>query len=363
MAGPGRLTRGVVLLTTLLILALLAAYAWQMVGRHTLLIAQYRQGFTGDQALTYALGAETFARQILFQDWSEGGTQKDTLQEMWAQAPPPFEVENGSIEIQARDLQGCFNLNSVASGRRGPGPGEDGEDQGDPSSGMPGIDETEPSGLPERDGLGPGAPGVQQQRLRQLLRNLGLPDALADQWRDWVDVDLDPSGFGAEDGDYLSLDPAYRTANGRAADISEFRLLRDLEPDMYDAVEGSLCVLPNDDLKLNVNTARPEVLASLSAAQELEPVARFAEGPRDLADVSQFTQLFPDLAGAVDALTVSSEYFEVSIRARVDDASVELVSVLRRDPSNGRIELISRDLSRNFRSLFMAELDARDDTP
>ena len=47
MADPRRLSRGVVLLTTLLVLALLAALAWQMVGRHSMLIAQYRQGFSG----------------------------------------------------------------------------------------------------------------------------------------------------------------------------------------------------------------------------------------------------------------------------------------------------------------------------
>jgi hypothetical protein len=47
----------------------------------------------------------------------------------------------------------------------------------------------------------------------------------------------------------------------------------------------------------------------------------------------------------------------------VDDAQVEMVSVLRRDPGNGRVELLSRDLSKNFQSLFLAERDAPDASP
>jgi len=80
-------------------------------------------------------------------------------------------------------------------------------------------------------------------------------------------------------------------------------------------------------------------------------------------DKSIFIEQFPDLASAVDALTVSSEYFEVSIRAQVDDAQVELVSVLRRDPGSGRVELLSRDLSKNYQSLFLAGQGAPDSSP
>ncbi len=335
MASPRRLSGGVVLLTTLLILALLAALAWQMVGKHTLLIAQYRAGFTADQALSYALGAEALARQILYQDWSEGGREKDTLLEIWAQPVAPFEIDNGFLEIQVRDLHSCFNLNSVASGTMPGGAG----------------------GAPE-DATAPN-----HQRLRQLLRNRGLPDALADGWRDWVDADQDLNGFGAEDGDYLLLDPAYRTANALAAHVSEFRLLKDLEPGMLDALGQSVCVLPTDALRINVNTARADVLAALSPAVTEAQLAGFVDSLRDLADVAQFTQLFPDLAGAVDALTVTSEYFEISIRAQVDDGQAELAIVVRRDPGDGRVELVSRDFSRNFQSLFAAELNVSDPAP
>ena len=90
-----RQSQGVVLLSILLIVALLAALAYQLVGRHSLLIAQMRHTFSGDQALQYALGGETFARQILFEDWSESGQGVDDLSESWAQPLQPFEIEGG----------------------------------------------------------------------------------------------------------------------------------------------------------------------------------------------------------------------------------------------------------------------------
>jgi general secretion pathway protein K len=365
MAHSRRLNRGVVLITTLLVLALLAALAWQMVGRHTILIAQYRQGFAGDQALAYALGAETFARQILHQDWVEGGPRKDTLLEMWAQAVPPFEVDNGFLEIQARDLHGCFNLNSVATGTSGQPSGEADPADPDPADDDNGVTEIRnPGETAPGGGGGPGAGAANNlQRLRQLVRNLNLPEGVADAWRDWVDPDQEITGFGAEDADYLLLDPAYRTASAPAGHVSELRLLKGIEPEMVEALEPSVCTLPTTTLKLNVNTAPPEVLAALNPALNPDALARFTETPRDLDDVAEFTQQFPDLAGAVDALTVSSEYFEVSVRARVDDAQVEMVSVLHRDPGSGRIELLSRDLSKNFQSLFLADPVASDRSP
>lgn len=363
MAHPRRLNRGIVLLTTLLILAVLIAIGWQMAGRQSIFIAQHRQAFAVDQALFYAMGAETFARQLLHQDWSEGGPQKDTLLEIWAQAAPPFSIDNGVIEIRARDLNGCFNLNSIADGQLGQTAADTGDGDPEQASQPPLFEPDSPADsggniepmTPVSGGqsrLGDAA--VRMQRLRQLLLQIGLPEDIADAWRDWVDFDENVSGAGAEDGDYMLMEPAYRTANQPAAHVSELRLLRDMAPEVLDAIDDLVCTLPTASLKLNVNTARPEVLASLSPSVNVEALRAATEGPRDFADVGQFIQLFPELGNAVDALTVTSEYFEVSIRAQVDDSAVQLVSVLRRDPASGQIELISRDLSRNYQSLFAA---------
>ncbi len=314
MAGSQRLSRGVVLLSVLLIVALLAALAYQLIARHSLTVAQARYSFSSDQSLAYALGAETLARQVLYEDWSQSGQGVDNLLETWAQPLAPFEIENGLLEVQVRDMHGCFNLNSLA-------------------------------GSEAKQNLA---------RLKTLLRNNNVPDTLADAWQDWVDADDSINGFGAEDGEYLLLEQAYRTANQLAGHVSEFKLLNGFEAEYLEALGDVLCVLPNDSLKLNINTASAAALASLSPSLTASQMQGLVEVDRTYTDANEITTEFPDLAGAIDALTVTSEYFEVQVRAIVEGSVTELASLLHRDPNTGRIAVISRDLGKDFRTLFQA---------
>ena len=312
---------GVVLLSVLLILALLSALVYQLVGRQALVVAQARQTFAGDQALQYALGAEALARQVLRQEWMESGAV-DNLAELWAQPIPPMEVDHGFLEVQVRDLNGCFNLNSVAAVRPGSGSA--------------------------RDNLA---------RFRTLLRNLNLPDSLAEAWLDWIDPDQDVSGFGAEDGEYLLGEIPYRTANRQAGHVSELRMIREMTGEYYALIEPHVCVLPTDLLKVNVNTADPVVIASLNPALALAQLEALAESERAYTDVNQITTEIPELVAARDALTVASEFFEIQVRAQVDDSLVELSSVLHRSPNDGTITLLNRDFGRHFQSRFLDDLE------
>ncbi|MCZ6853064.1 MAG: type II secretion system minor pseudopilin GspK [Gammaproteobacteria bacterium] len=305
---------GVVLLSVLLIVALLAAVAYQLLARHSLTVAQARYSFGSDQSLAYALGAESLARQVLFEDWSQSGQGVDNLLETWAQPLAPFEIENGLLEVQVRDMHRCFNLNSLA-------------------------------GNEAKGNL---------ERLKTLLRNSNVPETLANTWQDWVDADDSITGFGAEDGDYLLLDRAYRTANQRAGHVSEFNLIVGFETDYLETLGDVLCVIPSDSLRLNINTVSAEVLASLSPNLTAPQMQGLVEVERRYTAVSEVVTEFPDLAGAVDALTVTSEYFEVQVRAVVDGSVTELTSLLHRDPNNGSLTVIVRDLGRDFRSLFQA---------
>jgi general secretion pathway protein K len=321
MPHPAR-QKGVVLLSVLLILALLTALVYQLVGRQSLVVAQARQTFAGDQALQYALGAEAFARQILYQEWEETGAV-DSLVEVWAQPVPPLEVDEGFLEIQVRDLNSCFNLNSVAAAHGG------------------------------------GGNAVQRlnlTRFKALLRNLNLPENLADAWLDWIDPDQDVSGFGAEDGEYLLREFAHRTANQLAGHASELRMIREMEDDFFAALEPHVCVLPTDALKVNVNTASAATIAALNPNLSTAQMEAMTQTERTYADVNQVTTEYPDLVPASDAVSVASEYFEIQVRAQVDDSLVELASVLHRDLNDGTITLLGRDFGKNFRSKFLDDL-------
>lgn len=306
---------GVVLLSVLLILALLMALVYQLVGRQSLVVAQARQTFSGDQSLEYALGAEAFARQLLFEDWSQTGQGSDNLTEAWAQPLTPFEVEEGFLEIQIRDLNGCFNLNSVAAGQ--------------------------------------GGARVNLERLKTLLRNLNLPETIAEAWLDWIDPDQEIQGFGAEDGEYLLGDTGYRTADRPAAHVSELALIRDIDREQLAVLRDAVCVIPSEELKLNVNTASAIALAALNPALSEAALLPIVESERAYRSVEELTSQQAELAGAVDALSVTSEYFEVQIRAQVGDSLTELATLLHRNPDDGVIRLVMRDFGRSFRSLFV----------
>ena len=309
------------LISVLLIVAVLTAVIYQLLGRHSLSVAQSQNALGFDQALSYALGAEALARQALYLDFSEEGPGIDTLQEPWARHIPPFDIdERGFLEIQARDLNRCFNLNALAD--------EDNHEQ-------------------------------HLKRFKTLLNSLGIPDAIADAARDWVDADEAVYGFGAEDSEYLLREPAYRPPNAPLAHISELRLLAGMEPEYLDVLAEHVCVLPVRALEINVNTATLPVFNALAANPNLDPAAlqTLARPDREFAEVGEFVAEYPDLAAAAEVLGVTSAYFEVQVRARVGEGTAMLTSLLHRHPETGVISLLSRDLGRDFRSMLEVTIE------
>lgn len=312
-----RRQRGVVLLSVLLVVALLSAITIRLVSRHSLNVAQSSHSIGADLTLGYALGAETFAKQLLAVDELLTGKGVDDLTETWAQPLAPFPLEeynNAFMEIQLRDLHSCFNLNSL------------------------GNTDT--------------AVGVENHaRLKMLLLNLALPEALADSWYDWVDTDKNVKDYGAEEGTYLLQDPAYRAANQPAAHVTELALIADIEPEQLSKLLPYVCVLPNTELKLNVNTASMDVLNSLGTRRvPISEEPQQSTEPLTYKNVSEFTVAFPDLDSGKTSMTVTSQYFELQTRVQIDGHITELTSVLHREPGTGEIRVISRDLGKMFRT-------------
>jgi len=126
-------------------------------------------------------------------------------------------------------------------------------------------------------------------------------------------------------------------------------------PKLFLKLERVTCVLPTTDLRINVNTADAATLAALSPSLSEQQMQALTESTRQYTTVAEVTAEYPELATAGDALSVTSEYFEVQVRAEVDESLVELASVLHRDAENGTIRLVMRDFGREFRSLFVEE--------
>ncbi|MYE81508.1 MAG: general secretion pathway protein GspK [Gammaproteobacteria bacterium] len=308
---PGT-TRGVALVSVLLIVALASALAYQMLSRHGLTIAHSEQLLRGGQAREYALAAEAFARQLLAEDWADEATRAaDTLLEPWAEPSAPFQIEDGELTLAVVDLNARFNLNGVI-GKAGP------------------------------DNV---------QRLKQLVANLELEPVIADTWADWVDPDSEISAAGAEDETYLLSVPAYRAANQPAASTTELLALRDVTPDDYATLGPHVAWLPETSLRVNVNTAGYEVLRALAPGLSEEEAETLIESEREFQEAAEVTAQHAALGNSVAAIAVMSEYFEVRVRAEIGDTRVTLASMLHRDPTTGRVRLLARDFGRDFRPI------------
>ena len=202
---------GVALVSVLLVVAILMAIASRLLASHNLVINQHQNTFEANQALHYVLGAETLARQALYEDLTNSGKDSDHLGELWAQQTMPFELdEGGFLEAQLRDMNGCFNLNSVV--------GADGQ--------------------------------LAMERLQRLARNVGIQPQIADTWKDWIDNDIEVTGFGAEDRDYLIAQPPHRTPNEPVTDISEIYLLQNLDREQVAQLLPHVCLLPDSETTL-----------------------------------------------------------------------------------------------------------------
>ncbi|NKB97844.1 MAG: general secretion pathway protein GspK [Pseudomonadales bacterium] len=302
---------GVALISVLLIVAILLAVVGRLMANHGLSISQNQNVFEQNQALQYALGAESLARQALFEDFSQGGPDVDHLGEVWAQPVLPFELdEGGFLEAQVRDLNGCFNLNNLAGG----------------------------------------GSKAAIERLKRLLTNLNAPQQIADAWLDWIDGDSNVTEFGAEDSEYLVANIPHRTPNDLVSNVSEMALLQNMDADTLLEVRPHVCVLPTTDTTLNVNTANLQTLASLDNSVSPATAEAVVGIAREYSAVSDFLTEYPDYQPAAAVLSVKSEYFEMHAFAQVGDSSVTLLSVFHRDPTSGEVTVLARDFGRLFRS-------------
>lgn len=301
--------RGVALITVLLVVALVSVVCTGLVLRQQLAIRSTGNQFLVRQAQYYAEGGELLAKAILQRDLREGDPRQplDHLGEPWANPKLNFPLdEGGELHLRIVDLSGRFNLNSLAAG------GE--------------------------------ATQIAQQRLRRLLGQLQLPLDYAERLQDWLDQDQDSQGAGgAEDGQYLLLQPPYRTGPGLIREVSELRLLLGMKEAEYRRLLPFVSALPLA-AELNVNTASAPVLASLDdgiAPQAVEAVLAMQRqgGYRDPGEAMQ--QLGVD--ASAQGLAVGSQYFQVGSEASLGERRQVLVSYLQRG-NDGRVRVLARDL-------------------
>lgn len=284
--------KGVALLTTLLLVALVTILTVNLQWDTRLDMRRSQNLFESDQALLYALGAEAWASEILQTDARDSVT--DHTGEDWATPVPTLPIEGGAIRGFLEDMQGRFNLNNLV-GRRGQ------------------VDE------------------VALEQFERLLTVLKLDPALARITVDWLDRDLEP-GFpsGAEDSFYTARVPPYRTANLAITSASELLAVGEMDAASYLILAPYVTALPNGTA-LNVNTASAPVLRSLSD-QISDTVAENLVGERGdqgFDDLAAFAGLVePEI---LQSLELSSSFFRLTADVSIGSTRFTLYSLLERN--------------------------------
>ncbi|BAU75225.1 type II secretion system minor pseudopilin GspK [Metapseudomonas furukawaii] len=303
---------GVALLTVMLVVAVVTLVSAGLIARTQLAIRSSGNELQARQAAQYALGGEALAKAILLRDLRQGDprTPVDHLGEAWARPITTFALDDGgSLSVRIEDPSGRFNLNGLVR-----------------------------NGQFNEQGI---------RQFRRLLLRLGIEAPYAERLVDWLDADQEPYGpNGAEDNQYLLLQPPYRAANHAMSDVSELRLLAGMTELDYRKLLPYITALPGD-ATLNVNTASALVLSSLAdnldaGAGGLLAAARGATG---FASLDAFLGQ-PALAGMgleAQGLAVGSRYFQVITEVRLGGRRQVLVSTLQRG-RDGKVRVLSRDL-------------------
>ncbi|MFU8895392.1 MAG: type II secretion system minor pseudopilin GspK [Gammaproteobacteria bacterium] len=298
--------RGAALITAILVVALATAIAAALTWD---LFLDQRRAFgrvAVDQGLMYSLGAEAWAKQILRDDAQDN--QVDHPGEPWAMQITPLPIEGGQIQGRIEDLHGRFNLNNLVDSAGG----------------------TDPAAV---------------LAFQRLLAALELDVRLADRMADWIDRDLDPNfPDGAEDSDYLSREPPFRAANRPVTSVSEIMLVYpDIGREGYARLRPFVTALPRGT-RININTARPEVLLTTAenfGFREAERIAldRPNEGWESL---EQLGDLIP--VEARGALGVTSDWFRLSVRVDIGTQRFTMYSLLHRD-ATGSVSTVIRSFT------------------
>ena len=183
-------------------------------------------------------------------------------------------------------------------------------------------------------------------RFALLLRNLDIDEAVLPAILDWIDADSDERfPNGAEDDYYSRLKPAYRTANHGFVDVSELKLVRGVDDEVFEKLRPFITVLP-DATAVNVNTAPLEILMSLGPALDRATATMIVEARkvRPFRSIAEFRAL-PMLLGRplVSAgLTVSSDFFTLEMDVTSGQSSLAARTLLGRSEGDN-VKLLSRD--------------------
>ncbi len=223
--------RGAVLLTTLLLMTVMAALAVAIMDDIRFAVKRAAGVQVAEQLDWYLRGAEEFSKNWLQTNGADN--QTGLAQIVLARDPIVFplgeggedqDAESGDMYLRISDGRNCFNVNQLAN------------------------DKTKK---------------ITRLQLTKLLAFLKFDtvqaENLAASITDWIDGDVIPEPGGAEDLTYTNKKPPYHAANTLMIDITELRAIEGVTEDIYVRLQPFLCAVNNKKgNKINLNSLHKE---------------------------------------------------------------------------------------------------------
>ena len=342
---------GIAVITVLLVIALSTIMVASLAGRQQVDIRREQNESAIQLARSLAISGERFAVAVLYRDFQAADRDNtDSLEDEWSETLPPVPIGEATLSGCMVDMQGKFNLNNLV------------------------------------DAEGNASPPFVDQFTR-LLQVLNIDASKSQAVVDWVDENVDATvPDGAEDDYYSGLDVPYKTSNSSFSSVSELQLIKGFSPSVEDELADYELLLPHVTVlpaelgvtPLNVNTATPELLSSLSdfmqdlgaemsrwdsTAYEDYPEcenffdldAEEVEGTLS-GDDKDFSPYLSSLdfeeqadpgggsgeeIAAPGTIDVRSDFFQTRIDIAMEGVTLSQFTLMERDPE-GRVRVISR---------------------
>jgi len=345
----GQFQQGAVLLTVLLVVVFLSLILLDIGKSVQYQSTLNRNLLQRDQGFEYLIGMEELAKIYLKKAFDNSKDENVNLSQPWAKKNIEFPFDGGSMSGVIRDMQSCFNLNSIAMLDTSNNASNNNPNNNQGPRSFPGANvNSAPQTSQQPDEQNKITIGEQILTLliEKSVDNTAIQaSAIAAAVRDWIDQDTTPSGpDGAEDSFYQGLQVPYLPPNGPIAHVSELRVIKGMDPMSYAQIRSDLCVLPDpDENKINVNTITLEganlLYAALDGKVTMDAVNQLiSERP----DSGYTLQAFWDKVGSTikipkkvkARIDISSRFFQLNAKAELNQTRVYMTTLFARDDEN-----------------------------
>ncbi len=289
--------QGAAIIVALFVVALVATASIAILTRLQQDTRRAELFLNSNQAYLYAQGSILWAADQLLNNNKEQKT--DHLIDKIPLRSPSKKINNAIIESTIYDAQGFFNLNNLADTNY-------------------------------------------QTSFKRLIKTI-MP-AMKDQdiqnlisaTVDWISASNQANFY---QNNYAKLIPSYRAPHRLMSSMSELRLVSGMTPVLFNKLLPHIIALPSTT-PININTATPPVLMSLSPSLTIESaqtiIAAIKKSPYPTVQKFMNFDVVKNNAFNADNLTVTSTYFLVKTQVSIGDQIFILYTLMQRETKNSQ---------------------------